>query len=356
MSADKKYCIHCGAEIILQAASETTSASSAHKAVCPSCGKDPAPGEHLFREFLLEHTKDKLKGEIDDRLYNIIKNWLLSHLYGFVMSIAVIAAAVITVNAVTIHHGVRKFNAEPTSVSEAKSSGQSGEALPADTADTDVSAHEGSSAAESSAEQGSSGKGTSSDTSEEDSSAQSEEASWWPFGSKRWKTMTRYFEEGSASFTYNYDERGRLTSIENHFNGTTDTTVCECDEDGRWLRQENSESTAVYSYDSEGRLVSMVSEEHITEDGMVFEGTDTYTYSYDDTGKIISGSITGRSTSHMEGNPDTIEERTGTETYVYDENDVLLRVLVHYDFNVYIADGSGYAFSDPLDITEEYGY
>jgi YD repeat-containing protein len=168
--------------------------------------------------------------------------------------------------------------------------------------------------------------------------------------------MTRYFEEGSASFTYNYDERGRLTSIENHFNGTTDTTVCECDEDGRWLRQESPDTTAVYTYDSEGFLVSMVYEEHFAEEGIVIDSTDTYTYTYDSTGKIISSSITGRSTSHMEGNPDTIEERTGTETYVYDENDVLQRVLTHLDFNIYIADGSGHAFSDPVDMTEEYGY
>ncbi|MBR0138699.1 MAG: hypothetical protein IJM17_00265 [Firmicutes bacterium] len=321
MSAAEKYCIHCGAKIDPQDPSQRT--------VCPSCGKDPDPKEHLFREFLLDHTKDKLKGTIDNKLFDIIKNWLLSHLYGFVMGIAVVSAVAITVNTASASPRVRTLDTEPASVIEAKSP-------MADEAAGDETAIAGEP--------------------DNDAEAETEEAGWWPFGSKRWKTMTRHFEGGSASFTYNYDERGRLTSIDSSYNGRSDTTICECDEDGRWLRQVSPDTSSVYTYDPDGRLISMVYEEHLTEDGGTFDGTDTYTYEYDGSGKIISASTTGRSTSHFSGQPDTIEERTGTETYVYDENDVLQRVLIHIEFKITVEGGQGHAFSEPMDMTEEYGY
>ena len=75
----RMFCVHCGAEIIENTVN------------CPDCGREHDPKERLFREFLIRHTKDELKGKASDRLFSILKNWLLSHLYGTVLTVSVVA-------------------------------------------------------------------------------------------------------------------------------------------------------------------------------------------------------------------------------------------------------------------------
>ena len=65
----------------------------ADAATCPHCGKPLPAKDHLFRRFLIDHTKDKLKGDIEDSLFEAIKNYLLSHLYAMVVGLSVIAVA-----------------------------------------------------------------------------------------------------------------------------------------------------------------------------------------------------------------------------------------------------------------------
>ena len=77
-----RYCIYCGFRL---------SQSSER---CPNCGREQTDKEDLFKEYLLKNTKESIRGEIDDALFTVIKNWLLSHLYGIVLLITVIAAAV----------------------------------------------------------------------------------------------------------------------------------------------------------------------------------------------------------------------------------------------------------------------
>ena len=310
MSGEQRFCINCGAEITGQTASR----------VCPACGKDPDPEEHLFREFLLEHTKSKLKSDIDSKLFDIIKNWLLSHLYGIVLSIAVIAAAAVTINTAGIMRGVRRADKVPMSIAQTESES------PADPEENTVP----------------------------------EQAGWWPFGSKRWKTITRTSENGSpVSFTYDYDEKRRLTGIRSTFMGRTMVTECETGSDGRWLRQSDDEIVRTYVYDENDRLISMVEKEYSEHDGegMVYDGTFTYTYNYDDSGKIISAEFTGTGTTYVKDAVNNVDERTGTEKYIYDENDVLIRVESHYDARVTApGDGSEDAFEYSRNAVDEYGY
>ncbi|MBR4035986.1 MAG: zinc ribbon domain-containing protein [Oscillospiraceae bacterium] len=83
----KQFCIWCGNEI------------KPGSKFCPKCGKKQIEEENQLIDWLIAHTKDKLKGDAESSLFDAIKNFILSHLYGTIMSIAIIAAAGITVYA-----------------------------------------------------------------------------------------------------------------------------------------------------------------------------------------------------------------------------------------------------------------
>ncbi|MBQ3393891.1 MAG: zinc ribbon domain-containing protein [Oscillospiraceae bacterium] len=75
-----KYCIFCGAEL------------HAGEKICPACGKKTDRKDELLKDYLYRNTKESLKGKIDDTLFEVIKNWLLSHLYGVVLTLTVIGS------------------------------------------------------------------------------------------------------------------------------------------------------------------------------------------------------------------------------------------------------------------------
>ena len=76
-----RYCIFCGSPL------------SDGSRRCPVCKKEIPLKESLFREYLYKNTKESLKEKIDDTLFSAVKNWLLSHLYGLVVSIVLISLA-----------------------------------------------------------------------------------------------------------------------------------------------------------------------------------------------------------------------------------------------------------------------
>lgn len=79
------YCVWCGSE---------NPQDGKH---CRQCGKKLEVKERLLVDFLVEHTKDKLKGDVDDGLYEALKNYLLSHLYSVIVAVAFVITAVTTV-------------------------------------------------------------------------------------------------------------------------------------------------------------------------------------------------------------------------------------------------------------------
>ncbi len=98
---EKKYCIWCGSEI------------KTDSKFCAKCGKKQVEEENQLVDWLISKTKDKLKGDAESSLIEAIKNFLLSHLYGTVMTISIIAAS-----AVTIYAGepyISKINADEIS-------------------------------------------------------------------------------------------------------------------------------------------------------------------------------------------------------------------------------------------------
>lgn len=79
------YCVWCGCE------------NPAEMNKCRQCGKKLATKENLLVDFLVEHTKDKLKGDVEDGLYEALKNFLLSHLYSVIIAVAFVVTAVAAV-------------------------------------------------------------------------------------------------------------------------------------------------------------------------------------------------------------------------------------------------------------------
>ncbi|MBQ1532452.1 MAG: hypothetical protein IIZ57_09945 [Solobacterium sp.] len=85
--SEKKYCIFCGAE------------NTADADTCCACGRTMHPEEHLLKEYLYKKTKGKLQGKAEDSFLSVLKNWILSHLYGLVVTISLVALATVTVSA-----------------------------------------------------------------------------------------------------------------------------------------------------------------------------------------------------------------------------------------------------------------
>lgn len=79
------YCVWCGSE------------NPADGQKCQKCGKKLDGKETLLKDFLVEHTKDKLKGDIDGTIYDALKNYLLSHLYSVIIAVAFAVTAVAAV-------------------------------------------------------------------------------------------------------------------------------------------------------------------------------------------------------------------------------------------------------------------
>ena len=110
---NQKYCVWCG----------KLSEDGGEK--CVGCGKKINPKENLFLDFLKEHTKDKLKGDIEDKVYETIKNFLLSHLYSVVVGLSIVVVGSIAVFGGVDSH-INKTNGVPPEVLEVLG-GNSGE-------------------------------------------------------------------------------------------------------------------------------------------------------------------------------------------------------------------------------------
>ena len=76
------YCVWCGSE------------NPVDGQTCQKCGKKLKAKNDLLVEFLVEHTKDKLKGDVEDGLFEALKNYLLSHLYSVIIALVFAVTAV----------------------------------------------------------------------------------------------------------------------------------------------------------------------------------------------------------------------------------------------------------------------
>ncbi len=91
----KKYCIYCGTE------------HEAEAEYCWKCSRKLDPEENLLKDYLISKTKDTAKGKLEDSLFELIKNYLMSHAYGIILTISVMftaSTAIVSASPVEIVH------------------------------------------------------------------------------------------------------------------------------------------------------------------------------------------------------------------------------------------------------------
>lgn len=88
--AKKIYCVYCGKE------------NDNNLEKCTKCKKELNPKNHLFKDFLYDHIKDDLKGKLEDNIFSYLKNYIISHLYGVVMTVSVLFTGVALITSLTV--------------------------------------------------------------------------------------------------------------------------------------------------------------------------------------------------------------------------------------------------------------
>ena len=75
------YCIHCGTK------------NKKEEKKCKKCNKSLHPKCLVLKEYLLDHIKDDLKSDVQDTIIDLLKAWIVSHLYGIGITAAVLFTA-----------------------------------------------------------------------------------------------------------------------------------------------------------------------------------------------------------------------------------------------------------------------
>lgn len=84
---NNKFCIWCGSTL------------GENAEFCYHCGKTQPQKENQLVDWLIRHTKGKLQGDAESTVLDAIKNFLKSHIYGTVVSLALVSAVGVTVYA-----------------------------------------------------------------------------------------------------------------------------------------------------------------------------------------------------------------------------------------------------------------
>lgn len=80
-SGGTRYCIFCGEK------------NDAHEQTCSACGAPLYPTESMLADYLRNEAKDQLKDKAAETVFDKIKAFLLSHLYGIALTVSVIFTA-----------------------------------------------------------------------------------------------------------------------------------------------------------------------------------------------------------------------------------------------------------------------
>ena len=88
------YCVHCGSKNLKK------------DIKCNKCHKKLKPHNELFKNYLIKHVKDDLKGKVTDNVFSIIKNYIISHLYGA----SVFMALLFVGTSIIVHNNYNRVN------------------------------------------------------------------------------------------------------------------------------------------------------------------------------------------------------------------------------------------------------
>lgn len=95
------YCMHCGA------------ANKKSAVTCIECEKKLNAKGSPFLDYIKDHIKDDLQGKVKDNVFSALKNYLLSHLYGAVLALCVIATVGMSIYAAKPPQGVESVHLHP---------------------------------------------------------------------------------------------------------------------------------------------------------------------------------------------------------------------------------------------------
>lgn len=115
LQSEIQYCNHCGA------------ANKKSSVQCSECEKKIHTSYRPFYDFLKKHTKESLADTVKDTVFSYIKNFLLSHIYGTVLTVTIVATAVSAASATTPY--IEKVS-EPKTAVAVNTPNQEEEALP----------------------------------------------------------------------------------------------------------------------------------------------------------------------------------------------------------------------------------
>ncbi len=108
------YCTACGA------------VNERSAVVCSACEKQLNRKGSPFRDFLKDHIKEALQDNISENIFSLIKNFLLSHLYGTILTLCVIATICMSIYAGLPPEGVKTVKLHPEIAAEQKELAASG--------------------------------------------------------------------------------------------------------------------------------------------------------------------------------------------------------------------------------------
>lgn len=88
---EKQYCTSCGA------------INKKSAVFCAECEEKIVVRHRPFIDFLKKHIKDSAEGATTERVYTLIRKFILEHLYGTVLTVSVVATATVAVATATPH-------------------------------------------------------------------------------------------------------------------------------------------------------------------------------------------------------------------------------------------------------------
>lgn len=80
------YCVYCGSK------------NSSEDKNCKKCKKELNPKNHLFKDFLIDHLKDDIEGNIEDSIFALLRKWIISNLYGVGIFSAVLFTGIVIIS------------------------------------------------------------------------------------------------------------------------------------------------------------------------------------------------------------------------------------------------------------------
>lgn len=96
-----RYCSACGA------------ANKKSATQCCACEKDLNLKGSPFVTYIKDHIKDNLQDTVNENIFSLIKNFLLSHLYGTVLTVCVVATVAMSAYAARLPAGTERVRMHP---------------------------------------------------------------------------------------------------------------------------------------------------------------------------------------------------------------------------------------------------